>query len=239
MRRPARREAGLTLIEVMVAIALLSVLSVGILMALRVGTAAWERATDGLMLDRRIAAANNILQQELEGIFPAWAEFVNPATRAQGVVIFFQGEPGSMRFVTAYSLDSGPRGGLRIVELLVAQGPKGQRVLLNELPYTGPRSAGQVVRGVTTEGAVARPVFAPIAVLPASFVIADELGSCSFSYLEQNEPGAMTGPPRWVSSWRDAERLPAAISIQITPGQGPARLQPVTVTVPIRATMTP
>lgn len=239
MKKAAQGEAGLTLIEILVAIALLSVLSVGILMALRVGTVAWQRTTDGLMLDRRIAAANNILQQELEGIFQAWAEFVDPTTRAPQVAVFFEGEPGSMRFVTAYSLDSGPRGGLRIVELLAAQGPKGQRVLLNELPYAGPRSAGQVITGVANEGASARPVFAPIAVLPTSFVIADELGSCTFSYLEQNEPGAMTGPPRWVSSWRNGERLPAAVSIQITPGPDVARLQPMTVTVPIRATMTP
>lgn len=239
MRGAARREAGLTLIEILVAIALLSVLSVGILMALRVGTAAWERATDGLMLDRRIATANTILQQELEGILPAWGEFVDPATRAPAVALLFQGEATSMRFVTAYSLDSGPRGGLRIVELLVAQGPKGKRILLNELPYTGSRSAAQVVTGATPGPYGLRPVFAPIAVLPTSFVVADELENCSFSYLEASRPEAMAEAPRWISSWNDTDRLPAAISIQIAPRQDSARLRPVTVTAPVRATMTP
>ena len=47
-----------------------------------------------------------------------------------------------MRFVSSYSLEAGVRAGLRIVELSVISGDEGRRLILNELPYRGPRSVG-------------------------------------------------------------------------------------------------
>ena len=233
--RSRRREAGLTLMEVLVAVALLSLLSAGILVALRVGSAAWQSANTNLTLDRRIATANTILNSALEGIFPAMAEFNDPATRSQTTAVLFQGEPQSMRFVTSYSLESGPRSGLRLVELQVVDGPKGRRVLLNEQIYDGPRAAGRVVTGVARTRSVAgmRLLFAPILTQPNSFVIADELESCVFTY---RTPPQFDRPDRWDPAWEDPYSLPSAVSIQITPRQNSARLRPVPVTVPIRST---
>jgi prepilin-type N-terminal cleavage/methylation domain-containing protein len=231
MRNP---RAGLTLMEVLVAIALLSLLSVGILTAMRVGSTAWRRANADLMLDRRIAAANSIFHAELEGIFPAWAEFQDPATRISTVFVFFQGQPQSMRFVTSYSLDSGPRGGLRIVEMQVTSTERGQRVLLNEQIYGEPRTAGRLVTGTIQERGGMRLLFAPIVPQPSSFVIADELGSCAFSYRAVLQLGE---PEKWTPEWSDQYKLPTAISIQITPRGDSARLHAVTVTVPIRSVL--
>lgn len=239
MRKDDKRGArGLTLIEILVAISLLSLLSVGILTALRVGSTAWERTTNNLMLDRRIATANSILHAELESIFPAWAEFENPATRIPYTFLFFQGEPASMRFVTSYSLESGVRGGLRLVELQVVQGERGRRVLVNEQVYEGPRAAGRVVTGMSDDRNFRgmRPIFAPIVAQPSSFIIADELENCTFSYLSRED---FNEPARWGPSWSDPYQLPVAVSIQLAPRQESARLRVVTVTAPIRATMTP
>ena len=231
-RRP---DSGLTLIEVLVAISLLSLLSVSILTALRVGTAAWESANRNLMLDRRIATANAIFHAELEGVFPAWAEFENPATRTQETFLFFEGRPQSMRFVTSYSLEGGPRSGLRIVELQVVPGPKGRRVLLNEQPYS-PRGAGRLINAVIRDRSASGITlqFLPILAQASSFVIADELEGCAFSYLGENMPNE---PQRWTPVWPEVYRLPSAVSIQLAPKQNSPRLQPVTVTVPIRSTM--
>ena len=236
MKVAGNRSAGLTLIEVLVAISLLSLLSVSILMALRVGAGAWERTNTNLMLDRRIATANAIFHAELEGIFPGWAEFDDPATRTPHVFVFFQGQPASMRFLTSYSLSNGPRGGLRLIELLVTDGPRGKRVLLNEQGYGDPKAAGRLVTGVIDDrsGRGARFSFAPIVPQPASFIIADELQNCSFSYLTEK---VRNEPQRWAAVWLDPYRLPTAVGIQLTPRQDSARLQPVAVTVPIRATM--
>ena len=234
------RRAGLTLMEVLVAISLLSLLSVGILTALRVAASAWERANASLMLDRRIAVANGIFYAALENVAPVYAEAAQstqPGMASSFVFLFFQGEPQAMRFVTGYSLRGGPRGGLRLMELAVVDGPRGKRVLLNERPYGGPRAAGALVSSVVPEPAGGtRLFFAPIEPQPASFVIADELAGCSFSYLLQRAPGQ---PGTWTTMWQQPALLPSAVSIQMSPREETARLRPVTVTAPVRSKLRP
>src|SRR5262249_20426737 len=151
---------------------------------------------------------------ELESILPVWAQFNDPVTRAGYMFIFFQGEPESMRFVTAYSLEGGIRGGLRLVELQVIPGERGKRVLVNEQVYGGPRAARRVVASLRLDSLAGgqAPIFTPIPALPSSFIIADELESCAFSY----QSGEMSREPRrWTPVWQEQFRLPAAISIQL------------------------
>jgi general secretion pathway protein J len=232
--RARRKDRGLTLIEVLVAISLLSLLSVGLLTAWRVGATAWERTHSRLMLDRRIATANAIFHSALEGILPAIAYFQADPRTTPSSFLFFQGQPASMRFITAYSLEGGSRGGLRLVELQVVGTERGKRVLLNDFPYGGPRAAGRLVTGMTQDPRVGEILltFAPIEPSPASFVIADELENCVFSYLI---PEGFGQPARWTPAWTRPTQLPEAVSIQIAARSDPARLGPVTITVPIRA----
>ena len=234
----ATASRGLTLMEVLVAITLLSLLSVGLLMSLRVGARAWETAHTSLMLDRRIASANAIFHAALEGAAPALAEFERARMGTATTVVFFEGLPESMRFASAYSLESGPRGGLRIIELQVVAGPRGRRVLFNDLPYEGPRQAGGFITGAVEEppNAELRLFWAPIQPLPTSFIIADELESCSFSYYLQE---ASDQPGRWLPAWPQAMRIPFAVAIQIVGRGDSARLRPVSITVPIRSRMRP
>ncbi len=81
-----------------------------------------------------------------------------------------------------------------------------------------------------------RFLFAPIEARPTSFVIADELENAAFAYLEPDRPG---GVPAWQPGWRRGFELPRAVSIFLAPRQDAAGLRPVTITVPIRSTMTP
>ena len=162
-----------------------------------------------------------------------------PPDRAIGVrpFRFFQGEPQSMRFVTSHSITAGARGGLRITELQVVAAPnKGQRVLLNQLPYRGPLSAGSFVIGWVPipEPPGRQLAFEPIRLLPnVSLIIADQLADCSFRYLER--PRSRDLPSRWVSVWNDPDRLPGAITINMTPASRETRLLPVSITTPVRA----
>lgn len=233
-----RRRAGLTLMEVLVAITLLSLLSVGLLMSLRVGARAWETAHTSLMLDRRIASANAMFHAALEGAAPVLAEFERPPMASATTVVFFEGLPESMRFVSAYSLEAGPRGGLRMIELQVVPGPKGRRVLLNDLAYLGPREAGRFITGAQEEPSTGemRLFWAPIQALPTSFIIADELESCFFSYHLREAPDE---PGRWLPVWPMTSQIPYAVAIQIAPRGDPARLRPVSITVPLRSRIRP
>ena len=80
-----RSRSGVTLIEVLIAVSLLSLLSLGILMALRVGMNAMAKAQKKLMDNRRAAGAQRILAQQLAGFIPVIAEF-SPSPDAPGGV---------------------------------------------------------------------------------------------------------------------------------------------------------
>ena len=86
-----------------------------------------------------------------------------------------------MRFVSSYSLQQGARGLPRILEFQVIRGEegKGVRLVVNEQPYTGPRSAGFFVLGperfrpmlAGIIGAAANVGFALIAIIGLFFSV--------------------------------------------------------------------
>lgn len=59
------RERGVTLLEVLIAVTLLSLLSVAMVLAMRIGLNSYERAGTRLMDNRRVAGAQRILQDEI------------------------------------------------------------------------------------------------------------------------------------------------------------------------------
>jgi general secretion pathway protein J len=211
-----RQEAGVTLVEVLVAVTLLSLLSVGMLYALRLGLSALSKTDAKLMDNRRVAGAQRILEQELMGLIPVLAK----CPGGPGGTAYFQGQPQSMRLVSAFSLDGAWRGQPKILELFVIPGENGEgvRLVVNEIPYTGALS-------------VAPYCGAPPVPNPHSFVLADKLQYCKFSYLgpapDPKDPGI------WAPLWAHPE-WPFGIRVEMAPlDPNPSRLQPITVTVPI------
>src|ERR1700722_4696427 len=100
----------MTLLEVMIAVTLFAILTVGIFTALRVGLNAMDRANDRLMTNRRAAYAVGILESQNNGLMPESALFQVAGQSALRSVQFFQGESASMRFVSSYSLQDASRG---------------------------------------------------------------------------------------------------------------------------------
>lgn len=229
--------SGMTLVEVVVAMSLLGLLSVGLFTAFQVGASSWLTTRDRLMVDRNIAGQNQRFHVLFGGIVPLEARV--PSDRAVGVrpFAFFQGEPQSMRFVTSHSITAGGRGGLQITELqVVGTSANRRRILLNQLPYRGPLSVGSFVTGwvPTSEPPGRQLVFEPIRPLPnVSLVIADQLANCGFLYLQR--PRIRGQPSHWVSTWNDLDRLPGAITVTMMPVSREARLLPVSITTAVRA----
>ena len=230
---------GMTLIEVLVAVALMSMLSVGLFTALQIGATSWQTTRERLMLDRRVATANAILHSSLASIVPLLAEIPPERTIGLRQLLFFQGEPDSMRFVSAYSVTEGVRGGLRIVELRVSSAPNGLRILLNQLPYLGPLSAGSLVADRVSDPDFPRGriIFSPIRALPTSLIIADELATCNFSYLRRSR--RQGEPTAWLAYWGELDSLPAAIRVSLSPSSQEARVLPVSITTAVRAEWAP
>jgi prepilin-type N-terminal cleavage/methylation domain-containing protein len=229
--RAQASEAGVTLIEVLIAITLLSMLSVGMMMAMQIGLAAFAKTDSRLMDNRRVSGAQRLVEQELEGMMPV----VAPCGRSGVKIGFFQGEGQTMRLVSTFSLQQAWRGQAQILELFVIPGEEGMgvRLVVNEIAYPGPLGAGQLCLGLAPDPLTGSsvPHFIPVIPSPNSFVLADKLAYCHFAFLSQGpQPNS---PPIWTETW-SRPGWPLAVRIDMAPlTPDPSRLQPISVVAPI------
>jgi len=230
-----RTRAGVTLIEVMVAVSLLSFLSLGIMFALRIGLNALDKANRKLMDDRRIAGAQRILEAQLAGFMPVIGQFTLSPDAPGQKFPFFEGRAQSMRFVSSYSLGEAARGLPQILEFQVIPGEEGRgvRLVVNENIYAGPRSAGRFSLGPGADPELGVPTmrYLPISVGPGSFVLADRLAYCRFAYY-----GTQVGSPleQWSSAWIPPDKWPMAIRIEMASlDTNPGTLKPLTISAPV------
>jgi hypothetical protein len=235
-KRPG--SAGVTLMELLVAVLLLSLLSVGMVMTMRVALSAMTKTDSKLMANRRVASVERILNEEISGIMPVTANCM-AGSQPGGPLMLFQGEPQSMRLASTYSLHEGARGMPMILEFQVMPGEdnEGVRLVVNEQWYTGPRAAGALCVGMSPDAVTGlpSPIFVPIQIGANSFVISDRLAYCHFSFRDAHS----RPQPFWVEHWI-LPVLPDAIRIELAPlTPDPGRLQPVTLTIPGRVTRRP
>ena len=240
MRKSSR---GVTLIELLIAVLLMSLLSLGIVLTLRVALNAMNKSDAKLMENRRVTSVERILDQEIEDLMPVTAECQSEPGTPPATIMFFQGEAASMRLASTYSLQQGSRGMPMILEFQVIPGEneQGVRLVVNERWYTGPRGAGAVCLGGPANPAEGEAGpgqrFLPIAVGPGSFVLADKLAYCRFSFRDVR---AIDKAATWLPRWTKRDALPNAIRIEMAPlTPDNARLQPVTLTIPVHVTREP
>ena len=141
-----------------------------------------------------------------------------------GRIPIFLGTSDALRLVTSYSMAEGARGYPQFDEFRVVRGDEGVRLIVTEHLYTSPSSTAPFCGGE-------QPM---VDINPSSFIVADRLASCVFSYRE-TLPDA---PPsaKWLPGWDKAE-LPGAVKIEMTPlDSSPALLPVMNVTVPIHVT---
>jgi hypothetical protein len=250
MKPPTRRnraQAGTTLIEVLIAVTLLSLLSVAMAFALRIGINAYQKTGAKLMENRRVAGAQRILEEELEGIVPTVAP-CGPHTPPDeqpntNWFAFFQAAPSQMRLVSTFSLQQAWRGSPQILELFVIprdDGP-GVRLVVNELPYYGPRAAGRLCTKLVPDPVSGSnlPQFLPVNAGTQSFVLADKLAYCRFNYL-WTPPKADPAIPAVWSPTAINNGWPLAVRVEMGPLEAdPGTLQPLTVTAALHLHLSP
>ena len=240
-----RTERGVTLIELLIAVTLVSLLATGLLFAMRIGINAMESVNRRVMTNRKTLGAHRILEQQVAGFMPAFAQCRMPGGQAGARVPLFQGAPASMRFVSSYSLQEASRGVPRILEYFIIPGDQGQgvRLVVNEIIYTGSFGAGMLCLPAAPDPVTGAsgPRFREPQAGNGTFVLADRLAMCRFWYEEAPPPGTPPNiPPRWVPLWRNAGEWPKSIRIEMMPlDQDPSRVQPMTFTAPVRITRQP
>jgi prepilin-type N-terminal cleavage/methylation domain-containing protein len=233
-------QSGVTLIEILIAVSLLSLLSTGMLVAIRLGLNTMDKTDARLVQNRRVSNSRRIIESEIDGFISSVAVYHPKPTEAR-TVQFLETEPQSMRFVTSYSLEEAWRGRLRIaaMQVIPGEGNQGVRLIVNETPYTGPEQAGQQILSVE-QGPAGRQIvrFAPVPPGPQSFVLADRLAFCRFSYLESRFEAPFQV---WMPGGVLPQRLPLAVRIEMAPldaGNGSV-LHVGTVTVPFHVDRVP
>ena len=108
MRRAGER--GVTLLELLIAVSLMSLLSLGVLYSMRVGVNAMEKTNDRFLKNRRVLGVEKALAAQINGLMPVTVECLGESGIPGGKAVMFHGDPQAMRFVTSYSLQEGARG---------------------------------------------------------------------------------------------------------------------------------
>ncbi|MGP8247211.1 MAG: type II secretion system protein J [Bryobacteraceae bacterium] len=239
---PLPRDAGVTLIEMLIAVTLVGLLSVGMVFAMRIGLMIFSKTDAKLMADRKVVGAQRILEQELEGLVPFTVGCTGSedgqtpavASAVAGTTPYFQGGERTMRLVSTFSLQQAWRGQPQLLDLLVVPGePSGVRLVVNELPFS-PAAASANCTGlaVDPDSGLPAPKFLPLVFGPHPFVLADQLAFCRFSYLMRGTPQKPI--PVWTAS-AGGLGWPMAIRVEMAPlAPDASRLQPFTVVAPIR-----
>lgn len=219
MTRPEQR--GFTLIELMISIMLVAALATGMLMAMRTSLLSLEKINSRLQFNRRVMGMQNLVTRQIGGVMPIVGDCGTVRTP------IFQGAPESLLMVSSYSMAEGARGYPQIEQFKVVRGEQGVRLIVTELPYTGPSSTASFC-GEQAGFADAIPA------TQSSMILADRLASCTFSYREAI-PDQFPSE-KWLPVW-DKPDLPGAVKIEMTPlDSSPALLPVLNVTVPIHVT---
>jgi len=228
---------GVTLMELLISITLLSLLSVGMLFAMRVGLNSMGKTNEHVANDRRVLGVERIITEQIAGFVPAAGLCASAPEAPPARIPFFQGEPQTMRFISTYSLQEAARGYPRILEFQVAPDATGQgvRLLVNERLYTHPLSTAPLCAGVQPDPQTGAPtaMWRPVVTGSQSYVLMDKLARCQFSFKEERDPAL---PDLWYPRW-PKDFTPNAVRIDMVPLEyDPARLQVPPIVAPFRVT---
>jgi general secretion pathway protein J len=181
------RPGGFTLVELLLAITLMSMLLALAYGGLRASTRATDRGQVVLEESSRMRMAHQFIHKQLNQILPLAYEIDEEQKERK----FFEGSRQRIRFV-------GPMpgylsfGGPQVQELSIEPGEHGQALLLSHALLQGYEESRLYER-------------API-------LLMDHIEDAWFSFLQFDEYGNVAG---WTSDWPDPDVMPKAISLEI------------------------
>jgi general secretion pathway protein J len=218
---PAGSSQGFTLIEMIIAVTLVAAIISGLLMAMRTGLTAYQKVGARLEANRRTMGIDQALHRQLNGMMPVIADCIDGPRLAA-----FNGDLGSLRFVSSSSLAEGARGYPRVVEYAVVPDPQGGvRLMMNERIYTGPSSLASLC------GAKG---FLPVRLTPQSVEMAGKMAYCRFAY-RKPIPDSPLGAD-WLPLWQGTD-LPRSVRLEMLPLEAdPSHLPMLTLNVPVHLT---
>jgi hypothetical protein len=194
------------------------------------------------MDNRRVAGAQRIVEQELEGLIPVTAPCLGAGGEGGPKVPMFSGQPTHLTLISTFSLQQAWRGRPQVLQFFTRPSENGGlSLVVNELPYTGPKFVGSICTGIaqSQEAPGNFGQFTVPSASPTTFVLADRLRTVGFQYLRRPEKQKGEEAGVWLPAWQRPD-WPAGIRIVMEPLETTAaRLQPVTITAPVYIYRTP
>ncbi|MEQ1620014.1 MAG: prepilin-type N-terminal cleavage/methylation domain-containing protein [Methylococcales bacterium] len=138
MTKAVKSNQGFTLIEVLIAMTLLSVIVVLLFASLKICAQSWEQGESKITDVNDVAVVYNFFQQHLISAKPVWNDFSDK----DGLKIFaFQGTPQTLQFVTTFPASVG-RKGLQQFTLFLKE-KEGEKSIQVELTPFFPLAEGE------------------------------------------------------------------------------------------------
>ena len=203
MIRQSRRDNGFTLLELIVAITLIAVMSVGVWTALDLCIRSWTRGIEKMEVNQRDRSTYDLVRKQIASAYPLVPSTVTTASGVRNTTtslsltsapVFYGGE-NSLRFVTPNSLMSIDSGGLVYVAYEAEVDSNGNiHIAQREGPYTGQS---------VYDGGFTSAVY-----------VFYNLSECTFEYYDN---GDENNPAEWLTEWDTANRrrLPSAVRISM------------------------
>lgn len=194
-----RAPNGFTLLELLLAISILSLITGSILGGIHLGRRTWEASRAGDALDE-VESAVRATTGLISRSYPVQTEPAMQAT-PPGTAGSFRGAPDACRFI-ALSEGGGQWGGLIVTEIGVDNGPDGPQLAVWTKPYRQ------------------KDGIAPARAEMRKTVILTNLADVQFSFFgsQQQAPMGMPQqgpPPAWSQSWNSETGLPMQVSVKI------------------------
>jgi general secretion pathway protein J len=186
-KRTFHRARGFSLVELLLAVSLMSMLLALAYGGLRAATQATEKGQAILDDSNRIRMAHQFVRRQLTQLLPLSFE-VDPTEEFR---IVFTGESQRIRYVAPMPGYLG-FGGPQVQELELVRGEEGTELVLRHA----------LLQGFEEEYLYERE---PILLL-------DKVASAGFSFLGEDENGEIT---QWSDRWDDGAILPAAVSLEV------------------------
>ena len=222
-----KRQAGFTLIELMISITLVAAISAGLLTTMRNGLLTLERTQQRLEENRRALGIQDLIRRQIGGAMPVKGSCGADEQIASRDI--FRGNSSALLLVSNESMAEGSRGYPRIALYRVAPNANGTvRLEVFEQLFSGPAS--------TAPWCEIDPTILHAPVGPP-FVLLDNLANCRFIFrnVDQNTQFGREWMDLWVQPL-----LPYAVRIEMEAAPGSTVRMPIgSITIPLHVFRTP
>jgi general secretion pathway protein J len=184
-----KREAGFTLLELLVSMTVLGLLGVMMVGGLHFGARVWERTESAAQDQNRVAAVQALVRRQVAQMQP---QQVRGADRRPRVA--FEGTAERLVFVAPLPQFLG-QGGYHLIAVEAETEGSSRNLVMRWQPFDRERP------GLTLDGGARKEV------------LATGLRSLAFKYFGHDRRGTPSG---WLATWNDVNQLPQLVDVAVT-----------------------